>query len=132
MSTISTQLRNFKDPTKDELTELFFSIPDPQPSDVLGNSAAPNEKGSTQRAGAADQVERMEINATLSMGPELEEESYVSRLPSTRALLWEHHADDWHRQESCTSSRRTSPSRRTTASPSALRSHCRPSGASSA
>lgn len=65
MSTISTQLRNFKDPTKEELTELYFSIPASQdPNEPVGEKA--------------QQPERMEINATLSMGPEAEEESYVS------------------------------------------------------
>jgi hypothetical protein len=60
MSTISTQLRNFKDPTKDQIIELYFCIP---PKDA----AAPSP----------DEVERIEINATLSAGPETEEESYV-------------------------------------------------------
>lgn len=73
MSTISTQLRNFKDPTKEELTELFFSIPGPNASFVPGTSAPLED----EKAQAAGQPESMEINATLSVGPEADEESYV-------------------------------------------------------
>lgn len=63
MSTISTALRNFKEPTKDELTHIFFSIPEPEP----GSSS---EKGSTSQ-----DTEKMEINAVLSLGEA--EDSYV-------------------------------------------------------
>jgi TBC1 domain family member 8/9 len=71
MSTISTQLRNFKDPTKDELTEIFFSIP---PSNVEPDGPR------REKAGANDEPQRMEINATLSIGPETDEESYVRNI----------------------------------------------------
>jgi hypothetical protein len=71
MSTISTQLRNFKDPTKEQITEQYFCIP---PHDAPTNtSGSSNEK----QAAVEPEVERMEINATLSAGPETEEESYV-------------------------------------------------------
>lgn len=77
MSTISTQLRSFKDPTKEQLTEIFFSIPpfNPAPG-TTGNDAG--RKGSDRGAQAGEELERMEINATLSLGPEAQEESYVS------------------------------------------------------
>jgi hypothetical protein len=61
MATISTQLRNFKEPSKDQLTEIFFSIPS-RPSHVM----------------SVEGVERMEINAVLSLGVAGEEDSYVS------------------------------------------------------
>ncbi|KZT21183.1 TBC-domain-containing protein [Neolentinus lepideus HHB14362 ss-1] len=63
MSTISTQLRTFKEPTKEQLTQLFFSIP---PS-----ITARSEK---------DGLERMEINAVLSLSAEAEEDSYAGKL----------------------------------------------------
>jgi hypothetical protein len=67
MSTISTQLRNFKDPTREQITELYFCIP---PADAP-SAYSPNGKP------PAEDVEHMDINATLSAGPETEEESYV-------------------------------------------------------
>lgn len=71
MATISTHLRNFKEPTKDQLTQLFFSLPvDPQiESDNV-------EKGNGSANGA--DMERMEISATLSLGISGVEEPYVS------------------------------------------------------
>jgi hypothetical protein len=79
MSTISTQLRAFKDPTKDELTALFFAIPAPGSglSGEVGSASYVSEKAAADGR-AEEEVERMEINATLSVGPEVEEESYVS------------------------------------------------------
>jgi len=65
MSTISTALRNFKEPTKDQLTQIFFSLPS------LG-SLDGTEKSSSQ------EVEKMDINAVLSLGVQGEEDSYVS------------------------------------------------------
>lgn len=53
---ISTALRNFKEPTKDELSHIYFAIP---PS-TLNNV-----------------IEKMDINAVLTLG-DAEEESYVS------------------------------------------------------
>lgn len=79
MSTISTQLRNFKEPTKDELTEIFFSIPPAGtllfslPSGGLSPGAVDGEKLPHEQP-----LEKMEINAVLSMGVQGEEDSYVS------------------------------------------------------
>ncbi|KAH8832891.1 rab-GTPase-TBC domain-containing protein [Flagelloscypha sp. PMI_526] len=66
MSVISTALRNFKEPSKEELTQIFFSIP---PS-----ATAPPAKDSD-----SEDVESMEINAVLSLG-EGEEDSYAGKL----------------------------------------------------
>jgi len=68
---ISTALRNFKEPTKDELTHIYFSIP---PSTIT--DAASND------------IDKMDINAVLTLG-DAEEESYVSyqRCSSITALL---------------------------------------------
>jgi hypothetical protein len=52
MSTISTALHNFKEPTKEQLTYIFFSL---SPNDVM-------DKKSEQNVG------KMEINAVLSFG----------------------------------------------------------------
>jgi hypothetical protein len=64
MTIISTQLRTFKEPTKDQLTELFFSLPS-QHSHHVDETLG-------------DDVEKMEINAVLSLGVVGEEDSYVS------------------------------------------------------
>ena len=74
MSTISTQLRNFKEPTKEQLTEIFFSIP-PAESSTISNGGTPVEKLPNE-----EQSEKMEINAVLSLGVQGEEDSYVSRM----------------------------------------------------
>jgi hypothetical protein len=64
MSMISTHLRNFKEPSRDQLTQIFFSIP---PYASLGSDRkTPSED------------EKVEINAVLSLGVQGEEESYVS------------------------------------------------------
>jgi hypothetical protein len=65
MSTISTALRNFKEPTKEQLTQIFFSLPS------VG-SLDGTEKSAFQH------VEKMDINAVLSLGVQGVEESYVS------------------------------------------------------
>lgn len=75
MANISTQLRKFKEPTKDELTRLFFSLP----PEVL---AAVEDVGGGKGKGADDQDDaaakgQMDINAVLSMGAEGVEDSYV-------------------------------------------------------
>lgn len=62
MSTISTQLRNFKEPTKEQLTQLFFALP--PPLDPLEG-----EKSDV------DQLEKMEISAVLVLQ---DEQSWVS------------------------------------------------------
>lgn len=68
MSTISTALRNFKEPTKEQITQNFFSLP-----------SVPAEVGKDARQ-ADEAVEKMDINAVLSLGAEGEEDSYVSSL----------------------------------------------------
>ncbi|KAF8622504.1 hypothetical protein AX15_006951 [Amanita polypyramis BW_CC] len=59
---ISTALRNFKEPTKDELTHIFFAIPP-----------------STLTDAAAHDLDRMDISAVLSLG-DAEEDSYAGKL----------------------------------------------------
>jgi len=63
MSTISTALRNFKEPTKEQLTHIFFSL---SSDDVADNKSEQN-------------VDKMEINAVMSFGVQGVEDSYVSR-----------------------------------------------------
>ena len=60
MSTISTALRHFKEPTKEQLTEIFFSLPS------VGS-------GESQSSG---DVDKMDINAVLSIADGVED-SYV-------------------------------------------------------
>ncbi|KAH7920520.1 TBC-domain-containing protein [Leucogyrophana mollusca] len=67
MSTISTQLRNFKEPTKDQLTHVFFSIPE------VASVPATDKSGS-------EELEKMEINAVLSLGVQGVEDSYAGKL----------------------------------------------------
>lgn len=69
MSTISTQLRNFKEPTKDQLTHVFFSIPEMPPVPLKD----------TEKQGTGD-IEKMEINAILSLGAQEVEDSYAGKL----------------------------------------------------
>ncbi|KAI3598517.1 gtpase activating protein [Moniliophthora roreri] len=67
MSTISTALRNFKEPTKEQLTQNFFSLPSTpssNPQDVV----------------SGEEVEKMDINAVLSLGVQGEEDSYAGKL----------------------------------------------------
>jgi hypothetical protein len=66
MAAIAAQLRNFKEPSKDQLTQLFFSLPNIE--ETTSNSKADQ-----------DELESMEINAVLSLGIAGEEDSYVSR-----------------------------------------------------
>ena len=61
MSTISTALRHFKEPTKNQLTEIFFSLP---------------PLGSSESQSAAEDVDKMDINAVLSIADGIED-SYV-------------------------------------------------------
>ncbi|KAG6897695.1 hypothetical protein C0992_012164 [Termitomyces sp. T32_za158] len=68
MSTISTALRtNFKEPTKEQLTELFFSLPS---SESLGKIETSDGQS----------VEKMDINAVLSLGVQGVEDSYAGKL----------------------------------------------------
>lgn len=88
MSTISTQLRTFKEPTKDQLTEIFFSIPPAADSRLSSDSVKNNgtlvEKSPTTPVGVDELVEKMDINAVLSIHgapgkeKEAEDDSYVS------------------------------------------------------
>ncbi len=84
MSTISTHLRNFKEPTKDQLTDLYFALPQSVnggvnatggPSGAAGNANGEKEKGTGP---PEPELEKMEINAVLSLGVQGEEDSYVS------------------------------------------------------
>ncbi len=63
MSTISTALRNFKEPTKEQLTQNFFSL-----------SGAVFSDASAEKS---QEIEKMDINAVLSLGVEGVEDSYV-------------------------------------------------------
>ena len=65
MSTISTHLRNFKEPTREQLNLLFFSLP--VDAETHGGEKA-----------VSGELEKMEINAVLSLGVQGEEDSYVS------------------------------------------------------
>ncbi|KAG6906926.1 hypothetical protein DXG01_011352 [Tephrocybe rancida] len=67
MSTISTALRHFKEPTKEQLTQIFFSLPS-------SGSLDGTEKTEDQH------VEKMEINAVLSLGVQGVEDSYAGKL----------------------------------------------------
>ncbi|KAG6820202.1 hypothetical protein H0H93_004052 [Arthromyces matolae] len=67
MSTISTALRNFKEPTKEQLTQIFFSVPPSVPRD------------GAEKSGDQD-VEKMDINAVLSLGVQGIEDSYAGKL----------------------------------------------------
>ncbi|KAH6888959.1 rab-GTPase-TBC domain-containing protein, partial [Coprinopsis sp. MPI-PUGE-AT-0042] len=66
MATISTALRHFKEPTKEQLTEIFFSVP---PSTLVPD-AKPNGQ---------EPLEKLEINATLTVA-EADEDSYAGKL----------------------------------------------------
>ncbi|KAF9464905.1 TBC-domain-containing protein [Collybia nuda] len=67
MSTISTALRNFKEPTKEQLTQIFFSLPSVGSLDGTAKTSA-------------QEVEKMDINAVLSLGVQGVEESYAGKL----------------------------------------------------
>ena len=75
MSTISTALRNFKEPTKEQLTQNFFSLPaTPTPSSAPTSPSTSNAKDGPED----EEIEKMDINAVLSLGIQGEEDSYVS------------------------------------------------------
>ncbi|KAJ7777142.1 rab-GTPase-TBC domain-containing protein [Mycena metata] len=67
MSTISTALRNFKEPTKEQQTQIFFSLP------------AVGSLDGTEKTPAME-VEKMDINAVLSLGVQGEEDAYAGKL----------------------------------------------------
>ena len=68
MSTISTQVRNFKEPTKEQLLYTFFSIHEPP-------STLHTKDGDDSSSGDLD---KMEINAVLTLGEPGIEDAYVS------------------------------------------------------
>jgi hypothetical protein len=74
MSTISAQLRNFKEPDRDEQSLLFFAVP---PGYVKAVGTALNSP--------EDGHHRMEINAVLTLAAEGAEDSYV-RIPQLVTL----------------------------------------------
>ncbi len=65
MSTISTHLRNFKEPTREQLNLLFFSLP--VDAETHGGEKA-----------ASGELEKMEISAVLTLGVQNIEDAYVS------------------------------------------------------
>ena len=65
MSTISTHLRNFKEPTRELLNLLFFSLP--IDAETHGGEKATN-----------GELEKMEISAVLTLGVQGVEDAYVS------------------------------------------------------
>ncbi|KAI0343351.1 TBC-domain-containing protein [Trametopsis cervina] len=65
MSTISTHLRNFKEPTKEELNLLFFSLP-------IDAETHGGQKGG--------ELEKMEISAVLTLGVQNIEDAYPGKL----------------------------------------------------
>ena len=76
MATISTALRKFQEPSRDDLTRLFFALPSEEPE--TGTSSNGNgEKSAVSKAGTPDERGEMEINAVLSLGEEGIEDSYV-------------------------------------------------------
>ncbi|KAJ2917118.1 hypothetical protein MD484_g3291, partial [Candolleomyces efflorescens] len=68
MATISTALRHFKEPNKEQLTHIYFSIPPAVAASGNGNDSESQEA-----------LEAMEINAVLSLG-EAVEDSYAGKL----------------------------------------------------
>ncbi|KAJ3521706.1 hypothetical protein NM688_g8980 [Phlebia brevispora] len=67
MATISTQLRNFKEPTREQLNLLFFSLP-------LDAESHGGDKSIT------GELEKMEISAVLSLAQQGVEEAYPGKL----------------------------------------------------
>jgi TBC1 domain family member 8/9 len=102
MATISTALRNFKEPTKDQLTQIFFSIP----PDPTAKSKSKFKKGDDQtHDGSELAAEKMDINAVLSLGTHGHEDSYVSivvLLPVCDNENDDHDDNDDYRQENYT------------------------------
>ena len=110
MATISTQLRKFREPTKDELTRIFFSLPPEVLATVDGAGAG---KGSEEQDAVVKG--QMDINAVLSLGVEGVEDSYVCLISCTNYP--NNGGTNWHgcihkRTEGCISYRRICPSPR--------------------
>ena len=76
MAQISTQLRKFKEPTKEELTRTFFSLPPDVGVSTGSDDGASKQKGAEDTSGTNGKGQ-MEINAVLSLGQEGVEDSYV-------------------------------------------------------
>ena len=87
MSTISTALRHFKEPTKEQLTQIFFSLP------AL-------ESGDDAEQGGGQDVSKMDINAVLSLGEA--EDSYVSLSGLANGMYMSDSKRTLHRQGSST------------------------------
>ena len=75
MSTISAQLRNLKEPDRDEQSLLFFAIP---PNSVKAPGATQNS--------VEDVHQKVEINAVLSLATDGAEDPYVRTLLSWVAV----------------------------------------------
>ena len=77
MSTISTHLRNFKEPTKEQLTDLFFALPSAVGGHGGADASSPGPGASSEKTAATGspetELEKMEINAVLSLGVQGEE-----------------------------------------------------------
>jgi TBC1 domain family member 8/9 len=69
MAAIASQLRNYKEPDKEQLTQLFFALP--------------NADGHPPDASYAN-LESLDINAVFSLGAAGQEDSYVSALSDLR------------------------------------------------
>ena len=82
MATISTQLRKFKEPTRDELTRHFFALPPLDEGDAQPQKQQDSSKSGAAATAAASSTNgeergEIEINAVLSLGQEGVEDSYV-------------------------------------------------------
>lgn len=75
MATISTALRNFQEPTKEQITQNFFSLPSSGLADGIHDEDPSQE------------VEKMDINAVLSLGVQGEEDSYASARSRPRSFI---------------------------------------------
>jgi len=123
MATISTHLRTFKEPNKEQALRLFFSLP-PNPS--------PAEVGDSN-------YEKFDINSVLTL--ESQEDSYVRPEPATCPITCAHapalfsfsvfgYSLHHRRPESSIFYRLISASARSTAAPYGLRSPSRASAVS--
>lgn len=63
MAAIASQLRNYREPDKEQLTHLFFALP--------GADGTPPDASHAN-------LESLDINAVLSLGAPGQEDSYVS------------------------------------------------------
>lgn len=81
MSTISTQLRNFKEPTREQLNLLFFALP-------------PEIENYSKENGSNAELDKIEVGAILSLGVQGVEEAYV-RVSSvfwvSSCYVWKEH-----------------------------------------